>query len=366
MPLFPRLRPIAQGAAILSLAALLGLSAPGPALASPAPAPQPAATASNVLTLYAEPGLKGRHATYRQVSLDVERQGFVARSAASTGMWTLCEGGEVASRCQTVDGVAPELKLSPQIARPGLNALALYSEPGLKGDRIVYSFAADRPAPFHARSARTWGGPWSLCDRGFKRCQTLDSRMQDLDLVVAAVRPAPETGLTAPGAAPAVQPPPVRAAQARISTVPPHRIPRPTPVPARSTAPKAAPHARLVHTAIARPKAARASVRPRQIHAARPVVHPVHERLLMPVRDRPRRGRNPLAQRLHEARPVRFERPPPRPFHVRLIHHVADRHVRRPHAAHRRLYRRVRLFWGGGDPYLYAGDPRDWGPAPPW
>jgi hypothetical protein len=347
------LRPIAPGAAILSLAALLGLCAPSAALASPAPAAQPAATASNVLTLYSEPDLKGRHATYRQVSLDVERQGFVARSAASTGMWTLCEGGEVASRCQTVDGVSPELKLSPQIARPGLNALALYSEPGLKGDRIVYSFAADRPAPFHARSARTWGGPWSLCDRGFRRCQTLDGRIQDLDLVVAAVRPAPETDLTAPGAAPA-----------GISTVPSHRISRPTPVSAHPAASKAAPRSRLVHVALGRTKAPHPAVRAHETRA-RPV-HPIHERLLTPVRNRPRWRRNPLAERLHEARPVRYERLPPRASHVRLIQHVADRHARRAHAAHRRLYRRVRLFWGGGDPYLYAGDPRDWGPAPPW
>ena len=196
-PLFGRLGLLVHiGSHRLLLAsALFGLALPFTASATPLPSQHAAAHAgAGELTLYSEPGLRGRRATYKTATLDVERQGFVARSATSVGMWTLCEGGEVASRCQTVEGQAQELRLAPQIVRPGLNALGLYDQPGLRGRRLIYSFAADRPAPFHARSAQTWGGPWSLCERGFKHCQTLEGRTANLDFVVEAVKP--EAGST--------------------------------------------------------------------------------------------------------------------------------------------------------------------------
>jgi hypothetical protein len=314
---------------------------------------QPARTASatpGVLTLYSEPGLKGRHATYKATSLDVERQGFAAQSAASTGMWTLCEGGQVASRCQTVDGVAPVLKLSPQIVRPGLNALALYDQPGFKGRSIIYSFPADRPAPFHARSARTWGGAWSLCDRGYKDCRSIDGRSQTLDLVVAAVRPEPAAAMAqTPVALP-------------VAALP--HAPRPTHVAAHERAPAPAHAPRLTHTALAHSRPARTlAVRVRDAHA-RPE-HPARRSLYVEVRERPRVRHEPPWRQLHVARRTRDEIAPRHPAHARLVR-VSERRARHVHPVRRRLYRRIRLFWGGSDPYLYAGDPRVWGPPPPW
>ena len=376
--------------------ALLGLALPCLAAASAASSQPAAAPAgAGVLTLYSEPGLRGRHATYKKASLDVERQGFMARSAASTGLWTLCEGGEVVSRCQTVDGQVGELRLAPQIVRPGLNALALYDQPGLKGRQVVYSFAADRPAPFHARSARTWGGAWSLCQRAFKHCQTLDGRMANLDLVVEAVRP--ETDAS-DDRAPSVQPPeplaihPARPAHKAATAIPvssraaakvtaarseaersrgPERAPRP-PRLVHVDAPAPRTHrpepvrafqlvrARAAHRPIPRP----AALKIRDNHA-RPVRTP-HRGIVIEFVGAPRARHAEVERRWRPAYPVRTEvisRRPPRP---RLVHHVAERHVRSSHAPRRPSYRRVHIMWGGPDPYLYDVDPRAWEPPPGW
>ena len=375
-----------------------------------------------MLTLYSEPGLRGRHATFKTASLDVERQGFMARSAASTGIWTLCEGAEVASRCQTVDGQVGELRLAPQIVRPGLNALALYDQPGLKGRQVVYSFAADRPAPFHARSARTWGGAWSLCQRAFKHCQTLDGRMANLDLVVEAVRPetdAPDdrtsavqlepvtshpsrTAHKAPGASddrtPSALPleplasQPSRTAHKAPMAIPvsvrpagkataarseatrsrgPERLPRPprlvrvdSPAPkARRSEPVRSFPLVRAH-AIHRPSPRPPVVRIRDSHA-RPVRAP-HRGIVIEFAPPPRFRHAEIERRWRPDRPVRVEmirRHVPRP---RLVHHVAERHVRSSHAPRRPAYRRVHMMWGGPDPYLYDVNPRAWGPPPGW
>ena len=375
-----------------------------------------------MLTLYSEPGLRGRHATFKTASLDVERQGFMARSAASTGIWTLCEGAEVASRCQTVDGQVGELRLAPQIVRPGLNALALYDQPGLKGRQVVYSFAADRPAPFHARSARTWGGAWSLCQRAFKHCQTLDGRMANLDLVVEAVRPetdAPDdrtsaiplepvashparTAHKAPGASddrtPSALPLEPLASQPSRTA---HKAPMAIPVSARPSAkatkarsevtrsrgPERAPRPpRLVRVDASAPKARRAepvrslpmvrthathrpsprppAVRIRDTHAR--TVRGPHRGIVIEFAPPPRDRHAEIERRWRPYHPVRVEmirRRLPRPP---LVHHVAERHVRSSHAPRRPAYRRVHMMWGGPDPYLYDVNPRAWGPPPGW
>lgn len=366
----------------LSLAAVfLAFGLPFAAHAAvPAVQPSVASATPGVLTLYSDPDLKGRHATYKTTSLDVERQGFAARSAASTGMWTLCEGGEVASRCQTVDGQARELKLSPQIVRPGLNALELYDQPGFKGDRIIYSFPADRPAPFHARSARTWGGAWALCDRGYKGCQSIEGRNQNLDLVVAAVRPEPAAIAQTPVVMPAAKPPaPIRVAAARAG-----KAVSASSRPARLLAPPAAlPRAsRLVHVATSLKKRARAhapvlthaaAVHPRpakaiaiRVHETRArAAHPARRSLYVEARERRDARRESVQRHPYAVRLVRHEAQPRHALHARLVR-VSERHSRHVHVVRRRLYRRVRLFWGGSDPYLYAADPRVWGPPPRW
>jgi hypothetical protein len=362
----------------------LGLGLPFAAHAAashgPAASALPAATTPGVLTLYSDPDLKGRHATYKTTSLDVERQGFVARSAASTGMWTLCEGGEVASRCQSVDGQAPELKLSPQIVRPGLNALEIYDQPGFKGHRIIYSFPADRPAPFHARSARTWGGAWALCDRGYRSCQSIDGRSQNLDLVVAAVRPEPAAAIAqTPVILPAETPAPIL-----VAAKPTRKVASTSSRPARTLTPaaalprasrlvrvaaplkKAAPAraAKLTHVALVHPKPAKTiATRVHETHVR--AAHPAKRSLYLEVRNRPRARHQSVQHRLRAVRLTRYEAQARHPSHARLVR-VSERHSRHAHAMRRRLYRRVRLFWGGSDPYLYAADPRAWGPPPPW
>jgi hypothetical protein len=112
--------------------------------------------------------------------------------AKSTGMWTLCEGRDPASHCQTVNGEAAKLKIEPAIVRPGVDAVALYEKPGLQGRRVVYSFGSDIPPPFKAKSARTWGGAWSLCDAAGK-CQVIDSESPvAVDIRVGVVKPGGE------------------------------------------------------------------------------------------------------------------------------------------------------------------------------
>lgn len=154
----------------------------------------PVAAQASTLTLFAGRGFQGEQITYAGGGTSTVRSGFKADSAISTGLWTICDGREPTSRCQTINGAAPQLKLEPTIARPGVDAVALYERPGLKGRRVVYSFASNRPPPFRARSARTWGGPWSLCAAATGRCRTVDGRNASLNLDVAAVRPgrAPE------------------------------------------------------------------------------------------------------------------------------------------------------------------------------
>ena len=363
MSVFQRVRPSARGAAaavfrrsvrgrLSLLVALAGVGLPLAALAATPTPPRPAAShlpaGPGVLTLYSEPGLKGRHATYRTASRQVERQGFIARSAASTGMWTLCEGAEVASRCQTVDGRASELKLAPQIVRPGLNALALYDQPGLRGRQVIYSFPADRPAPFHARSARTWGGPWSLCDRDFSNCRTIDGRSQGLDLVVASVRPE----------AAAAGEPPASIPIARVRGAPPHppRLLRVSARYGRSGPRRTAAPARQ-HLAHAKPVLQK--LRDHRVPNRRAARRP----MLIEVREHPRAHHAPAA------RPDAIRLVGPR-FHARPVAHshllkVSERRARHSHAARRRIYRRVRVVWSG-DPYLYDVDPRAWGPPPAW
>jgi len=353
-----RSRPTARGAAIRCLAALFGLALPLTALGTPAAAPPPVRN-DNILTLYSDPGLTGRHFTYRAASQEVERQGFVAKSAASTGMWTLCEGGEVASRCQTVQGEARELKLSPRIVRPGLNALALYDQPGLKGRQVIYSFPADRPAPFHARSARTWGGPWSLCDRGFKNCQTLDGSLKRLDLVVAAVKPAPEAALPDPELLPAAAPPtPMRRAPPKVIPIAGHAKPAQRPPAIRPQ------RVRIAH---AHAKPDRPAIV--HVHASRPAPARSRSRhLLMPVRVHAKAHHGMLFRLFHSLRPARYERIARPAPHVRLINQIVDRHARRTHPGRRRTERRLQLAWGAGDPYLYehAPAPSFRGPPPGW
>ena len=390
-----RLRSLPLVAMVLALGApLTGQAASAAEGKAPSTPPPKAATptlaaSANTLTLFSEPGFGGRRAVYHTPAVEVERQGFAARSAFSTGMWTLCEGGQVVSRCQTVDGQAPELKFAPQLVRPGLNALALYEEPGLKGRRIIYSFAADRPAPFHARSARTWGGPWSVCERDFQRCQTLDGKSASLDLVVGAVRPKPGgVRADAPAAAPVI---PVRAVN-----IPTPRAPKPLPV-SQSRPPKALPFpARSEHTKASLParplrrsrlvhvtSPARASAppprhliiqvidepSPRHHHETRtyarsPVAGALRRIPLTPVRSQARVRRPPAATHARDVRMVRDQHPVRRVARGGLVHPVSDRHVRKAHAPRRRLYRHVRMMWGGPDPYLYDADPRDYGPEP--
>jgi len=362
---------------LIVVAGLLGARPAGQAAPAAPPAAAAARTPTNTLTLFSEPELRGRHATYRTTNLEVERQGFVARSASSTGMWTLCEGGEVVSRCQTVDGQAPDLRFAPQLVRPGLNALALYEQPGLKGRRIVYSFPADRPAPFHARSARTWGGPWSLCEPGFHRCQTLDGKSASLDFVVGAVRPEPGAAQVRPPASAAAIP-------AKAETRPASKAPKAVPISSPTPPAHAPAKAHVLHAKA--PRAAKTPGPPRlvQVAAPRTVAPPprhlvvqltdesprrrhdprthvrgspparaMHRSLLTPVHSRPDIRRPPAVSRhSREIHQVRYERPARHVVTSRLVHVASDHPPRHAHAPRRRLYRHVRMLWGGPDPYL--------------
>ena len=389
------LRSLTVIAGLLTLGAPLAAPA-GPAVhATPPPVATTAKVAANTLTLYSEPGLRGRRATYRATAVEVERQGFVARSASSTGMWTLCEGGEVVSRCQTVDGQAPELRFAPQLVRPGLNALALYDQPGLKGRSIVYSFPADRPAPFHARSGRTWGGPWSLCERGFHHCQTLDGKSASLDFVVGAVRP--EASASSDEAPPETTPIPAKAEIRKA-----HKAAKPSPISAPAQLQPFPAMVRIVHARA--PQAAKAPRPPRwAVHVAEPrkaappprhlVIqltddpprrrhHEIrtydrgppapsaritHRNLLTPVRSQAAPRRSPsVARHGQDVHLLHIERPSRHVEGRRLVHVVSDQPARHAHAPRRRLYRHVRMLWGGPDPYLYDYDaePRDFGPDP--
>jgi hypothetical protein len=184
------------------LVLVLGLAAAGaagaaakapPAKAPPAKAaPAKPASEAPSLTLFELPDFAGRHSTFRG-GVETVHQPFTAQSAKSTGLWTLCEGRDPASKCQTVNGSAPKLKIEPAIVRPGVDAVALYEKPGLQGRRVVYSFGSDIPPPFKPRSARTWGGAWSLCDDASGKCQVVDSeRPVDIQVQVGLVKPGRE------------------------------------------------------------------------------------------------------------------------------------------------------------------------------
>ena len=172
-------------ASVSRLILALGILAAGSAAGAPAKPPHQTPS----LTLYEKADFTGRHASFLGQA-DTARQAFDAKSAKTTGLWTLCEGRDPASKCQTVNGAVAKLKIIPAIVHPGVEAVALYEEPDLKGRRVVYSFASDRPPPFPARSARTWGGPWSLCDADGGRCQVVDGEHPSaVDVKVGLVKP---------------------------------------------------------------------------------------------------------------------------------------------------------------------------------
>jgi hypothetical protein len=218
---------------VFHFALVLGALAAGSALAAPPRTPSRPAS----LTLYEKAGFTGRHVTFHAAA-DTARQAFDAHSAKSVGVWTLCEGRDPASKCQTVDGPAPKLKVGPAIVRPGVDAVALYEEPGLKGRRVVYSFASDQPPPFKARSARTWGGAWTLCDAASDRCQTVNGEHPAaIDIEVGQVQPGrpPERLQLA-----MASPPPQAAAPEPVAPEPP---PAAEPVPPKLEPPPVAPAA---------------------------------------------------------------------------------------------------------------------------
>ena len=192
-----------------------------------------AAPGTPSLTLYEKADFAGRHVTFHGPAENA-RQTFDAKSARSTGVWTLCEGREPASGCQTVTGPVAKLKIAPAIVRPGVDAVALYEEPGLKGRRVVYSFASDQPPPFRTRSARTWGGAWSLCDAG-GQCQVIDGeRPEAVEIKIGQVRPGrPPARLQI-----AMAPPP--AEPLRAEPAPPAEAPPPPPAPPASPPVRAA------------------------------------------------------------------------------------------------------------------------------
>ena len=198
------------------------------------------------LTLYEQAGFLGRRVTFHAAA-ETARQAFVAHSARSTGVWTVCDGHTASSKCQTVNGPASSLKLEPAVVRPGVDAVALYEQPGLKGRRAVYSFASEQPPPFRPKSARTWGGPWSLCDAATGHCQIVDGeRPVAVDIEVGLVKPGRAAGRlqlaeTSPPAAPSEPETPLlrlTMAQPADETSAP---PAPPPEDPASTPPEAAP-----------------------------------------------------------------------------------------------------------------------------
>ena len=170
---------------VFHIALVVAALAAGPAALATAKAAHETAS----LTLYEKADFTGRHVTFHAAA-DTARQAFDAHSAKSVGVWTLCEGKDPSSKCQTVNGPAAKLKVEPAIVRPGVDAVALYEEPELKGRRVIYSFASDQPPPFKAKSARTWGGAWTLCDVGTDNCQTINGeRAVAVDIDVSQVQP---------------------------------------------------------------------------------------------------------------------------------------------------------------------------------
>lgn len=206
------------------------------AAATAAGATVKAAHESPSLTLYEKADFAGRHVTVHAAA-EGALKAFAAHSAKSTGLWTLCEGRDPASKCQTVNGDAPKLKIQPVIARPGVDAVALYEQPDLKGRRVIYSFASDTPPPFAARSARTWGGAWSLCDPSTGRCQVVDGeRPSTVDVQVGSVKPGrSESHLLMVQVAPPAEPAPAAdtpSPQAIAEAAPPPPAAEPPPPPA--------------------------------------------------------------------------------------------------------------------------------------
>ena len=217
----------------------LGVLAAGSAMA----ATVKSAPATPSLTLYEKIDFAGRQVTFHGPA-ETARQAFDAKSARSIGVWTLCEGREPASGCQTVTGPVAKLKIAPAIVRPGVDAVALYEEPGLKGRRVVYSFASDQAPPFRARSARTWGGPWSLCAADDGRCQVVDGEHAEaVEIKVGQVKPArppqrlqlsmasaPPPGPPLPEPTPVEAPPAPPAPEIAAAPRPPAPVEAPPPV----------------------------------------------------------------------------------------------------------------------------------------
>ena len=316
---------------VFHIALVLGALATGSAAA----AASSAAHQPDSLTLYEKADFTGRHVTFHTAT-DTARQAFDAHSAKSVGLWTLCEGKDPTSKCQTVDGAAPKLKVEPAIARPGVDAVALYEEPGLKGRRVVYSFASDQPPPFKARSARTWGGAWTLCDAASDHCQTISGQHPSaIDVEVSQIQPGrPQERLQVAMAAPPPEAPAPEAlapesagAEAVVSQPPPPAEPAPPkPEPAPPPPPPAPPM--LAAAAAPEPQLAPAPPPPVLAEAEPPKAEPAlspYVDIPLPPRERPA----PRAQAQPAPPPERAEisipTPAPRlPSPVRRVAYVCE------------------------------------------
>ena len=259
------------------------------------------ASATPSLTLYEKADFAGRHVIFHGPAENA-RQAFDAKSARSTGVWTLCEGREPASGCQTVTGPVAKLKIAPAIVRPGVDAVALYEEPGLKGRRVVYSFASDQAPPFRARSARTWGGPWSLCAADDGRCQVIDGeRSEPVEIKVGQVKPGrPPERLRIAMAPPPPEPPPVEESPAPPApeiaaaappappspAAPPAPVDAPPPQLAEASPPREAEPALSPYVDIPLPPRERDAPRPAQAALPPPAEPPV-VRIPIPQREAP-------------------------------------------------------------------------------
>lgn len=70
------------------------------------------------------------------------------------------------------------------------NGLTLYENPGFGGRQFTYYSASDQ-VRLQARSARTVGGPWAVCEGqpGRSQCITVDGAVSNLNIQAAAVQP---------------------------------------------------------------------------------------------------------------------------------------------------------------------------------
>jgi Beta/Gamma crystallin len=191
------------------------------AWSGPAPAGQVREMGGVGMTIFEDPGYRGRSATFRDDVPDLRKFNLNDRISSLTiargETWEVCIDIDYGGRCQVFTGTEPDLRnrggwndeissmrrirggsgrggVRPPVGKP---QIALYDRTGFRGSSRVLTGPMSSLGTFGERvqSVRIMGGRWELCEgtRWSDRCVTVTDSVSDVGRFglrgVSSVRP---------------------------------------------------------------------------------------------------------------------------------------------------------------------------------